>query len=191
MKKVLKWAGIGFLIIIGLVMLVGGGKKSTTSSPINTQVQQEQPQAKNNQSSEPPIPGMTAADVKLNLENLGFTCTGPELGKDKLVSWECKEETQEHNFFVEVLGNGPLEILSVQATALNYSKEPTNAVVKDFIGYIASVPYTEADQKHARDWVGANISQSADTVISGVRFTLSGNDRTRILQIAHENSELD
>lgn len=136
------------------------------------------------------IPGMSAVDVYGNLKKLGFTCDGPDVFEGRAF-WECKEETNEHLFSVEILGNSATEILSVQATALNYSNKQTDSIAKDFLGYVASIPYENSKQANAKDWVIKNVSQNTNTVISGVRFTMVENDRSRILTIANENSNLD
>jgi len=137
------------------------------------------------------LPGISAVDVYGNLEDIGFSCVGPIVGSDGLVYWECKEETSEHMYFVEILGESSSKILTVQATALNYGNASTVVVAQDFFGYVASVPYENSDQVFARSWVKDNISQKTNTIIHGVRFSLAGNERSKILTVAHEHSDLD
>ncbi len=137
------------------------------------------------------IPGISAVDIYGNLENIGFSCSGPDVGSDRLAFWECKEETSEHLYLVEILGESPSEILTVQATALNYSTKPIDIIAKKFFGYVASVPYDNSDQVSAKNWVMENIAQKTNKVINGVKFTIAGNERSRILTITNENSDLD
>lgn len=197
-----KWWAITLFVFFGLVVIGSLADNDYSTSQQNTptpQKQEEQVEVKNEPTTpakeEPKksatIPGISAVDVYDNLKNIGFSCSGPDVGSDRLASWECKEETSEHMYLVEILGEGPSEILTVQATALNYSSKSTDIVAKDFFGYVASVPYDNSDQVSAKNWVMDNIAQKTNKVINGVRFTIAGNERSRILTIAIENSDWD
>jgi hypothetical protein len=197
-----KWWAITLFVFLGLIVigsLAGNDNSTKQQNTPATQQQEKQAEVKNEPvtpvKEEPKksatIPGISAVDVYGNLKNIGFSCSGPEVGSDRLVSWECKEDTSEHMYLVEILGEGPSEILTIQATALNYSTKSTDIVAKDFFGYVASVPYDNSDQVSAKNWVIENIAQKTNKVISGVRFTIAGNERSRILTIANENSDLD
>ncbi len=198
-----KWWAIILFVFLGLIIISlltdndNLSNKQNTSAP---QKQEEQVEVKN-ESITPvkeelkkiaTIPGVSAVDIYGNLNNIGFSCSGPNVGSNNgLASWECKEETSEYMYLVEILGEGPSEILTVQATALNYSGKSTDIVAKDFLGYIASIPYDNSDQVYAKNWVMENIAQNTNKVINGVRFTITGNERSRVLTIANENSDLD
>lgn len=196
-----KWRAITLFVFIGLVVICSLADNDNSTSQQNTTATQQEQQAevknepitptKEEPKKSATIPGISAVDVYGNLKNIGFSCSGPDVGSDGLASWECKEETSEHMYLVEILGAGPSEILTVQATALNYSSKSTDIVAKDFFGYVASVPYDNSDQVSAKNWVIENIAQNTNKVIDGVRFTIAGNERSRILTIANENSDLD
>ncbi len=197
-----KWWAIALFVFFGLVVIGSLANNDNSTSQQNTPATQQQEKqakvknepitpAKEEQKKSAIIPGISAVDVYGNLKNIGFSCSGPDVGSDGLASWECKEKTSEHMYLVEILGKGPSEILSVQATALNYSSKSTDIVTKDFFGYVASVPYDNSDQVSAKNWVIKNIAQKTNKVIGGVRFTIAGNERSRILTIANENSDLD
>jgi len=197
-----KWWGITLFVFFGLIVIGSLADNDNSTDQQNTSVPQQQENkaavenepitpAKEEPKKSATIPGISAVDVYGNLKNIGFSCSGPDVGSDGLAFWECKEETSEHMYLVEILGEGPSEILTVQATALNYSTKSTDIVAKDFFGYVASVPYDNSDQVSAKNWVIENIAQKTNKVINGVRFTVAGNERSRILTIANENSDLD
>lgn len=176
---------ITIFVILLFILSVSGSKTKKVSEKENI------PQNKDEETAIFTIPGLTKADIVLNLEQKGIACTEPGIGGDGLYSWECKEETSDHLYLVEVIDKSTSEILSVQATVLNYGTGPTDEIVKDFLGYIASLPYTNAKQDQARNWLEQNLTKPNSTIINGVRFTLVGEDRSRMLTIAHENSDLD
>lgn len=187
-----KWWAITLFVFFGVIVigsLVNKSNESQSNAPIQNEETSEEP--KNELKSSATIPGLSAVDVYGNLKNIEFSCSGPDIGSDGLTSWECKEETGEHMYLVEILGKNSSEILTVQATALNYSNINTDDVVKDFFGYVASVPYENSDQVFAKNWVIQNIAQKTNEVINRVRFTMAGNEKSRILTIANENSDLD
>ena len=196
-----KWWAITLFVFFGLIIIgsLANNDNSTSQQGTTPQQQEDRTEVKNEPitpTNEEPkksatIPGISAVDVYGNLKNIGFSCSGPEVGSGGLAYWKCKEETSEHMYLVGILGEGPSEILIITATALNYSNKTTDSVAKDFFGYVASVPYDNSDQVSAKNWVIENIAQKTNKVINGVRFTITGNERSRILSIANENSGLD
>lgn len=61
------------------------------------------------------IPGLTAADLKLNLQDRGFSCSGPDLDATGGVQYLCERGT---DYIVLLLGRSPTEIYYVDATAV-------------------------------------------------------------------------
>ena len=137
------------------------------------------------------IPGISAVDIYGNLKDLGFECTGPDVDDEKLVWWECKEEATDHNYMVSILGKSSTEILTIEASAVNYGTGDSNKVLGDFLSYMATVKYDNSEPEKTRNWVKENLNQNTDTVIGGVRLTITGNERSKTLIVAHENSDLD
>jgi len=179
MKKIIKWIviGVGILIVLGIII--------GSSAPKTEEV--EQVVESNETEKEKIIPGITTADLTINLKNKGFDCKDMEISDDGMASWWCEETTLDHYFVVELLGNSPTKIQSIQTTALNYSVKDTNEVTKDFLGYIASIPYEGANQAGAKDWVKQNIGENTKKVIGNIKFTLSSNARARMLTIEHKD----
>ena len=118
------------------------------------------------------IAGLTAADVKLNLENRGFTCTGP--GGGASVNYACTSS----GYQVFFSGPGVTSIASVNAVALG-----DDSAAREFLGYVATLPYDGADPTKARSWVDANVGTNATTTIGNAKFTLGGPSGGRTLDI--------
>ncbi|MCG2726166.1 MAG: zinc ribbon domain-containing protein [Elusimicrobia bacterium] len=131
------------------------------------------------------IPNLEAVDVYGNLTKKGFILKREST--DNRLKWVCSEKKSGHNYTVEIRGNNSDKIYLVEATALNYSHISTNQKVKDFLGYVASVPYENAKQALASNWVKSNIHHNSSIVISGIKFEIIANsDRARMLLISPE-----
>lgn len=163
-----------------------------TKQSANTEVKKEENTTQDVSVNDPAIPGLTAADVKLNLEKLGFSCAGPELGSDEMVSWNCSSKSSKYEYLVEILGYSPTKIVMIEATALNYTAGNTNSLVSDFLSYLATLPYDGADPVSASNWVKSNIARNSETIISNVKFQLFANSaNARLMTVAHQDSNWD
>ena len=131
-----------------------------------------------------PIPGLTAADVKLNIEERGFTCEGPTLFLDG-VDYVCEDASDPMvDYRVEITGMSPTDIRSVDATILWYGdKAELDARADEFLGYIATLPYGGATPEKARAWVKAHATGTA--TFGGAKYELStaGTGLARVLTI--------
>jgi Protein of unknown function (DUF2510) len=107
------------------------------------------------------IPGLTSADVKLNLQSRGFNC-------DDDPNPLC---TDQQGNSVDWHGSTPDDITNL--TAMDPSADYA------FVIFMASLPYQGADPAAAQNWVRENAprvaqGQPAETVIGGARLTLVG-----------------
>jgi len=128
------------------------------------------------------IPGLTAADVHGNLTNKGFILEKNLTAEGS--SWTCKSSDTEKDLIVVVFGDSPTSILNVKGTVLNYSTEKTADIAKEFLGYLASLPYENSQPTIARDWVINNIETGGTTTIGNVKFEIFANgERNRILSM--------
>ena len=67
---------------------------------------------------------------------------------------------------------------------MNYSSADTNDKSKDFLGYVASIPYEGSKPAEAREWLKNNIHHNASITIGNVRFEIVANaPRARILNV--------
>lgn len=143
------------------------------------------------------IPGLTAADIKLNFKDLGFACKGPDIfdaDDEYNVSWSCEEKTTGHWYYVDWFGRNATNIGAVSATAQDYLSKTPTAEMREFLGYVASLPYDGADPADAKSWVEKLAAQSNDgslgqKTIGGVEFCVSKAAQTLYLDIAKEDCE--
>lgn len=117
------------------------------------------------------IPGLAPVDVYLNLTNKGFTKDGPRPVGDQ-VYWKISETTADHSFILEIYGPNASTVSTVTASALNFSTADTDTMARDFLGYIATIPYDKSQPGTARDWIKANVSRDASTNFGGVQFEI-------------------
>jgi len=181
------------LIIFGATVEksdISDNQQTKTQKKEQTEIQNESVIATKKENKSITIPGISAVDIYGNLDNIWFKCNWPTTYNWE-VFWQCEETTTEHSYIVEIVGTAYNKITSIQATALNYSSKSTKSVTEEFLWYIASVPYVSANPELAKSWVIENITQSTNKIINGVKFTIAGNERSRMLTISNENSNLD
>ncbi len=173
MKKIFKkwyfWVLIVFLISIISSQI---GSAPTTLS----EIKQTEERAKY-------LPELFAVDIYGNLEKLGFTCNGPKIGLDKLTSWNCEETTSDHFYLVQITGESPDKIISVQATSQYYGSGNNDTELDDFLGYVASIPYKDNTPTEATVWVKKNMGKNITTDFGSGHFELISSGRTRLLTI--------
>lgn len=173
------------LTIAAIVVLlaVGGAAGARRPSPLAGSPGSSTPPASGGIASlGEQIPGLTAADVKLNLEGRGLTCTGPATLTDG-ISYTCAGTSGDGStqWQVEMYGSGPTAIRSVVATVLWFGAGSAETATDEFLGYVATLPYEGSTPQDARAWVTAN--DAGDRVFGGVTYSLTSADtgRARIL----------
>jgi hypothetical protein len=207
-KKVFFWMGTVLLLIV-FVGLITPNPQPTESNqtPQGNQPAQEQPAqqpqpaqqqqpAQAQQGEVPTLPGLTAADVTINMENKGFECGGMQIG-EKYTTWACEStlaplgDAQRHtvtDVVLQVTGDGPSEIYSVDTTVLVYDRAGNDELAGELLGYVATIPYEGSQPELARAWVENNVSQVDKGVVKrqtfgGVDYELYGPRTVRILEI--------
>ena len=102
--------------------------------------------------SPPPvtIPGLTAVDVTKSFEDIGFTCTGPTR-LQTMISWSCSLTDQGGalEYRVDMLGESPTRIRSVNGTVLDYTASPSEGNALPFLQFLATLPYDGAKPEQA------------------------------------------
>lgn len=126
------------------------------------------------------IPWLTNADIQINLEKKWFTC-------DKsLKDWfrtRCKIKQSDADHDVEIYWKTATKIYLVDAMTINY----TNTLNKDFLWYIASLPYDTAEPENAKNRVIENIWKNNSTEIWWVKYEIESNNWVVRLYIWDKN----
>lgn len=153
-------------------------KPSNTPKPTNTA--KPSPTATNTPAPPEFIRGLTAVDVTGNLKDRGFDCKGPTK-LQTLVEWVC--ENSADDIKVSMLGRDATHIRSIDATVFAFSAAPSDARAKDFLGFLATVPYDDASQAEARAWVEAHIGEQTEMVFGSAKYSVYGPPAARTLEI--------
>lgn len=143
------------------------------------------------------IPGLEAADIKLNLEQTwGLKFSGPRPGKDLAQdSGQTVDPDTGTTLICNIFETSPLHIqwvdFVINASALvgTGGINRINALAEGYFGYCATVPYDDAEPEKAKQWVEDNIenaSRTGNTVstqIGSVQFEMFGTEYFRTLRI--------
>ncbi len=119
------------------------------------------------------IPGLVAVDVHGNLTSKGFDLD-KEIGTEGCF-YHCTKKEESGVYYVRIYGRTPEAIEEVKASFTNYTNENTVELSKDFLGYISTLSYDNADPEKAKEWVIKNIGKNAKTEIGGVKFEIIAN----------------
>lgn len=159
----------------------GGNSQSTISvTPTGAAAGQKQ-------QAELYIPGIAGVDVYGNLKDRGFSVKR-DIGKNS-VFWICESSNPMASYRVDVTARTPSQVMFVSGTLLYFGDKKVNSFAEPFFGYLATLPYTGSNPEEARKWVEKNIGNiGAKTSIGDVEFLISGNERSRILQLRNKNA---
>jgi hypothetical protein len=118
------------------------------------------------------IPGLAAADVKLNLEPKGFTCEGPTSFLDGVDYIRDFHHAPTYSERVEITGMSPSDIRSVESTFFWFgAKAQLDANADAFLGYMATLPYEGASPEPAKTWVTSH--QTGETSFGPAKYALT------------------
>jgi hypothetical protein len=133
------------------------------------------------------IPNLAPADIRLNLEQRGFTCSNAQ-EVDKVIIWECEKRINDTIMTVSYFSDRIITVNGIEAVILQMGS-PSQEIAQEFLGFIATLPFIEAEEKQedARNWVETTIptlsSAEQSATWSGVDFLLTGNNSAIILRI--------
>ncbi|GEM_PF-6245214 len=97
---------------------------------------------------------------------------------------DCDRSTPELNEHLRIAGDAPDKILEIRASYTNFTNNKTDKLSKPFLGFIATLPYTNSNPEQAKKWVEDNISKNAKVDINGMTFEIFANkEKLRTLVI--------
>lgn len=120
----------------------------------------------------PVIPGLAAADVTLNAEDIGMSCDMTVF--DDEVEWWCETSGPGFTFAIETSGTSPMNITTVSGNVL-FDGDPSQAEAHfdEILGWLATLPYNGADPEAARTWV-ESATLGDEAVFGGARLSVAG-----------------
>lgn len=137
------------------------------------------------------LPGLTQADVKLNLEDRGFTCSELDSDEQGGVTYyfrDCIKESETVRLAISTLSRSIVVVDTIEASATFFDGQGDDQLAADFLGFMATMPYEGSEPEQARTWVGETISK-VDTgreeiaEFGGVKMRLVGPVTSRILSM--------
>lgn len=180
-KKIIKFGCLPILLLLILIAIIPkGGSDDAKKADATTAVEE----------SNKHISGLAPADMYLNLEKKGFQ-TKKELGGEYGNSWTSTQSYEGMDLMVETFSFDTETVITISATAMVDVSIKKIEASKQFMKYIATMPYDNAKPEEAAKWVDENFNNDkASTVISGVRFTMyapSGAARMLNIEKAENN----
>jgi hypothetical protein len=124
------------------------------------------------------LPGLKPADVTVNLEQRGFTCSSVEQGQLYYVR-TCNKDTVGYSLHVEIYGRELFSVDFIDSTVLQYAT-PDIDFAASFLGFMATMPYDGAVQDESRSWVETTLptlkgqGDVREKVFAGVTYRLFG-----------------
>jgi len=146
----------------------------------------------------PAIPGLTYSVFTDYLLKAGVSCPPPEYyhgGYFSICQGSSSDGVVKDRVDYDT-GSSVDYICWISGTVFQSTLSPSDKVATDFLGYLATMPYTNANPSRARDWVTENLplvtpmtltTDFPTTTIGGVKFLLnSGNSAVRSLEIGQD-----
>lgn len=187
-------------MIFALVLSGCGGGEEKPEEP-QQMVVEEQPTETAPQGEPEPavayIPGLEAANIKLNLQqDWGFEFTGLQPGDDisqdngRAVDLDTGLELVCNIFETSPFHVQWVDFVVNASSVAGFAKpDLVTDLAKVYFGYCATVPYDDAEPEKARQWVEENVDKATkagnvlSTRIGSVQFDMFGTEYFRTLRV--------
>lgn len=127
------------------------------------------------------IQGLKPVDVYGNFEKKGFK-TEKNFGEPNTFTSRMSDLNGDYTVMATATGT---TVIYVDAAITNLSDGINSMAAGEFLGYVASVPYSGSHPATAKNWVKRHIDSTSDTTISGVKFNITANNNSsRILKLS-------
>jgi len=134
------------------------------------------------------IPGLGAVEVTGNLEHAvadgTFPCDGPS-PDGGLVLWSCAHPSG--GYAVKVVGDDPLTVFSVTATARDLPERDAEA----FFGYVLDLCLEDEAALDPVAWAAGNVPSGGQTFSDGVEVSVYGSEKARAMSVISTDATLD
>ena len=125
------------------------------------------------------LPNLDARELRTRLERLGLACP-PPIPDAPPVSWRClQSDAARGHLAVTVLGARPVEMV----VALLQQRQADDAAAAVRLAEVADCVLAGGDAEASRAWIRANIATGGGTVIGQTELHLSGELRSRVVDL--------
>jgi hypothetical protein len=131
------------------------------------------------------IPDLSVMDVTGNLKYLAtdvdFRCKGPTVTEGDNILWSCAANTrgERTSYEVTLVGDDPLTVFSVTATAHRVSEERAAS----FFSYVADLCLQDTDPLDPEAWMQENVPTGGQTATGGTALSVYGTKEVRTLEV--------
>jgi hypothetical protein len=131
------------------------------------------------------IPDLSVMGVMGNLKyfatEVDFRCTGPRVAEGENILWSCAANVRSErgSYEVTLVGEDPLTILSVTATAHGVTEERAAS----FFSYIASLCLRDTDPLNPEAWMQEKVTTGGQTTTGGTALSVYGTKEVRTLEV--------
>ena len=177
-------AGIALAAGVAACGLTGATAAPPTGTPTNAP-------SPTSPASEPPaspspvrdgtIPGLAFSDVVEALGTQDVECTEPETDGDEVVI-ECDAAAHDFNNHVEIRGTSDDAVSAIEARSLSFAG--ADAVGREFLGFLATLPCDGCDPDAARTWVADNWESGGAETFGPLALELSKNAEGSTLEMS-------
>lgn len=131
-----------------------------------------------------PIPGLTYEGIADHLGKIGISCNPMNrdaIGYSGYCGWKSSNSLTEISLDI-FSSNNPEDIYLVLASVIQLSDNPSDEYASRILGYVATLPYENAEPFHAKSWISFNLSKLTPnslikdepvTEYGGVRYHMS------------------
>lgn len=183
-------------VCCSIFAFISSGDKTTQQPTQEVVIAVSSPVVSQQNSPEPTVqpsavlPGLYPADVTVNLEQRGFTCSDVEKGT-LYYSRLCKrDESSLLNMAVIIYGSEITTVDLIESVVLQL-ENPLPDLAIPFLGFMATMPYIGAVPDQARAWVEQEIptindaKKESTTEIAGVSYRLYGSMSALTLEMGY------
>jgi hypothetical protein len=131
------------------------------------------------------IPDLSVMDVIGNVRyfatDVRFRCKGPTVTEGDNILWSCAANTRgtRGSYEVSLVGDDPLTISSVTATAHGVSEESAAS----FFSYVAALCLRDTDPLNPEAWMQENVPTGGQTATGGTALSVYGTREVRTLEV--------
>jgi hypothetical protein len=131
------------------------------------------------------IPDLSVMHVIGNLKyfatDVDFRCTGPRVAEGENILWSCVADARGGggSYEVTLVGEDPLAIFSVTATAHGVSEE----TAASFFSYVAGLCLRDIDPLNPEAWMQENVPTGGQVATGGAALSVYGTKEVRTLEV--------
>jgi hypothetical protein len=181
---------IAAALITCIAVITGGqvGQTLPTAAPTQVSEPTQPPVAKEQLPAALPV---DSAFVQTVLEAKDFECGSAEKQNSGLYMRTCEYSITQDPVTVTctvfIWSRAIASVDMIEATVIQ-TTSPTDDIAQQLLGYISTIPFSEADAVTSRGWVETNISKlpktgAIETDLKGVHLSLMGPIGARSLEI--------